>query len=250
MLKDKIVLITGASSGIGLACAKAFSDAGAKLMITARRLDRLQQLQQQLATEVLPVQCDISDKSAIDQMLMDLPEPWRNIDILINNAGLASGVEKFQNCSDDDIEVMIDTNVKGLLFITRRILKGMIERNNGHIINLGSIAGHEPYQNGTVYCATKAAVRSINRSLKMDCLGTKVRVSSVDPGMVHTEFSEVRLQGDSKKADKVYAGMTPLRAEDIADTILFCATRPEHVNVSEILMMPTDQASATMVHRI
>lgn len=248
-LKDKTVLITGASSGIGKACAQQFSKEGAKLIITARRLENLQSLAEELPTKVYPVKLDIRDKKAIKTCLQELPEEFDSIDILVNNAGLASGLEKLYEASDDDFDVMIDTNVKGLLYITRAVVKQMVEKNNGHIINIGSIAGHEPYANGAVYCATKAAVRSISRALKMDLLGTDIRVSSVDPGMVKTDFSEVRFHGDKEQAAKVYEGVRPLTADDIADAVVYCATRPQHVNVSEMLILSTDQVSANVVHR-
>lgn len=249
MLENKVVMITGASSGIGWASAKAFSEAGAKCILSARREERLQQLRSELATNSLVLPCDITDKTSIQMLLSSLPAEWQDIDILINNAGLSSTFGSFQQHTDDDIDQMIDTNVKGLLLITQRVVNKMIERNHGHIINLGSIAGHESYPNGSVYCASKAAVRAFSRALKMDLLGTQIRVSSIDPGMVETEFSEVRFDGDKERAKKVYNGMTPLSAKDIADTILYVATRPKHVNISEVLLMPTNQASATMVHR-
>ena len=248
-LHNKIVLITGASSGIGLACAHAFAAAGAKLIITARRLNRLQEIANELPTDVYPAHLDIQDKAAIQVFFDELPAQWHPIDILVNNAGLASGMAPFYENTEHDIDVMIDTNVKGLLYITRHVTQQMADNNHGHIITIGSIAGHETYANGTVYCATKAAVRAINSALKKDLLGTQVRVSSVDPGMVQTDFSTVRFHGDAERAEQVYAGMTPLSAEDIADAVLYCATRPAHVNISEMLILATDQVSATVTHR-
>jgi len=253
LIHNQIVLITGASSGIGAACARAFAASGAKLILGARRLDRLTQIAEQLKQNFdVPVhvmQLDVCDRPQIDSCLTSLPPGWESIDILINNAGLSRGLDKLQEGSIQDWEEMIDTNLKGLLYMTRAILPGMVSREHGHIINIGSVAGHQTYPNGNVYCATKAAVRALSEGLRMDLLGTSVRVSSVDPGMVETEFSEIRFRGNSERAQKVYQGAVPLTAEDIADVVLFCATRPPHVNISEVLVMPTDQASPTMLHR-
>jgi serine 3-dehydrogenase len=181
--------------------------------------------------------------------MSSLPAEWSKIEVLINNAGLSRGLDPLQEGSIQDWEEMIDTNLKGLLYMTRYITPGMVERGSGHVINLGSIAGHETYPKGNVYCATKAAVRAISEGLKKDLLGTPVRVSCVDPGLVETEFSLVRFRGEAEKAAKTYQGLTPLTPEDIADVIYFCATRPPHVNISEMLVIPTDQSGATMVHR-
>jgi 3-hydroxy acid dehydrogenase / malonic semialdehyde reductase len=250
---DRLVLITGASSGIGLACAQTFAQAGARLILTARRGDRLQALAADLkaefgtATHVLKL--DVCDRSAVEACLQSLPSDWSEIDILVNNAGLSRGLERFQSAEVQDWEEMIDTNIKGLLYVTRTLLPSMIERGRGHIINIGSIAGHQTYPKGHVYCATKAAVRAITEGLKLDLLGTPIRVSSVDPGMVETEFSQVRFHGDAERAQSVYAGLTPLTPADVADVVLFCATRPAHVNINEVVLMPTDQASATQVNR-
>jgi 3-hydroxy acid dehydrogenase / malonic semialdehyde reductase len=236
---DRIILITGASSGIGEACAHVFAESGARLILTARRSPRLEalktQLQQQFNTEVLVLTFDVRDRPSITTALDSLPPEWQAIDILINNAGLSRGLDKLYEGDIQDWEDMIDTNVKGLLYMTRAIAPGMVARGCGHVINLGSIAGHETYPRGNVYCATKAAVRAISEGLKQDLLGTPVRVSSVDPGLVDTEFSQVRFHGDT--------------AQDVAEVILFCATRPAHVNVSEVLVLPTDQSGATLVHR-
>ena len=252
-VQDRIVLITGASSGIGEACAYAFAEAGARLILTARRSPQLEalktQLEQKFKTDVLLLVFDVSDGAAVTTTLESLPSKWKNIDILINNAGLSRGLDKLYEGSIQDWEEMIDTNVKGLLYMTRAIVPGMVERNCGHVINLGSIAGHETYPKGNVYCATKAAVRAISEGLKQDLLGTSVRVSSVDPGLVETEFSQVRFHGDTERAATVYSDTTVLSAMDVAEVILFCATRPAHVNVSEILVMPTAQSGATLVHR-
>ncbi len=252
-VKDDVVLITGASSGIGAACAKIFAQAGAKLILAARRKERLEQLAEQLGkdydSDSYLLLIDVCDRISCQSVLSNLPEPWSNIDILINNAGLSRGLDKVQDASIQDWEEMIDTNIKGLLYVTRTILPGMIARGRGHVINLGSIAGHQAYPGGSVYCATKAAVKSISEGLKQDLLGTPVRVTSVDPGMVETDFSAVRFRGDSQRAEKVYQGLTPLTPDDVADVIFFCATRSLHVNINEVIMMPTDQASATQLNR-
>jgi serine 3-dehydrogenase len=252
-VKDQIVLITGASSGIGEACARIFAQAGAKLILVARRQARLEQLAEQLSKEyacelhLLPL--DVCDRSGVESALNQLPTPWSAVDILINNAGLSRGLDKLHEASIQDWEEMIDTNIKGLLYMTRSLVPGMVSRGRGHVINIGSIAGHQTYPGGSVYCATKAAVKSISEGLKQDLLGTPVRVSSVDPGMVETEFSNVRFHGDTERAKKVYQGLTPLTPDDIADVIFFCATRSPHVNISEVILMPVDQASVTLVNR-
>jgi 3-hydroxy acid dehydrogenase / malonic semialdehyde reductase len=253
IFKDRTVLITGASSGIGEACAYAFAEAGARLILTARRSPRLTtlktQLEQQFNAEVFLLTFDVRDLTSVNTALNSLPTEWQAVDILINNAGLSRGLDKLYEGNIQDWEEMIDTNIKGLLYMTRAIAPGMVARGRGHVINLGSIAGHETYPRGNVYCATKAAVRAISEGLKQDLLGTPVRVSSVDPGLVETEFSQVRFHGNTDRAKTVYSGMMPLTAQDVAEVILFCATRPPHVNVSEVLVLPTDQAGATLVHR-
>ncbi|MEH2088044.1 SDR family oxidoreductase [Nostoc sp.] len=252
-LQNQIILITGASSGIGTACAKIFAGAGAKLILAARRLERLQQLADTLSkdfsTETHLLQLDVRDRSAVESTIATLPPAWSDIDILINNAGLSRGLDKLHEGSFQDWEDMIDTNVKGLLYVSRYVVPGMVSRDRGHVVNLGSIAGHQTYPGGNVYCATKAAVRAISEGLKQDLLGTRVRVTSVDPGMVETEFSEVRFHGNTERANKVYEGVTPLTADDIADVIFFCVTRSPHVNINEVVLMPVDQASATLVNR-
>lgn len=253
MLQNQIVLVTGASSGIGAACARIFAQAGAKLILAARRQERLEQLADELSKEfashvhLLPL--DVCDRPAVEDALANLPPTWSSIDILINNAGLSRGLVKLHEGSFQDWEEMIDTNIKGLLYLTRLILPGMVNRGRGHVVNLGSIAGHQTYPNGNVYCATKAAVRAISEGLKQDLLGTPVRVTSVDPGLVETEFSQVRFHGDTERAQKVYQGLTPLTPEDVADVIFFCVTRPPHVNISEVLLVPTDQAGSTLFNR-
>lgn len=252
-LKDQIILITGASSGIGAACAHAFAQAGAKLILTARRRDRLEQLadqlKQQFGTQTHLVSLDVTDRDQVKTVLQALPEDWAAIDILVNNAGLSRGLDKLYEAEIQDWEEMIDTNVKGLLYVTRSLVPGMVDRGRGHVVNIGSIAGHQTYVGGSVYCATKAAVRVLSEGLKLDLLGTPVRVTSVDPGMVETEFSQVRFRGDGDRAGSVYKGVVPLTPEDIAEIILFCVTRPAHVNISDLIVLATDQASATMVHR-
>ncbi len=252
-IKDQIVFITGASSGIGAACVEAFAKQGCHLILAARRENRLVKLAETLKSQykikVYPLVLDVSDREKVFESIASLPQEWQEINILINNAGLAVGLEKLHEGDVDNWERMIDTNIKGLLYVNRAIIPGMVKRNMGHIIHLGSIAGHEAYPGGNVYCATKHAVTAINRCLKMDLLGSKIRVSSVDPGMVETEFSQIRFKGDSKKAETVYKGLTPLTGEDIADAVIYCATRPEHVNIREMVIFPTDQASSTLTHR-
>ncbi|MBD1835856.1 SDR family oxidoreductase [Cyanobacteria bacterium FACHB-472] len=250
-IKDQIVLITGASSGIGAACAKIFAEAGAKLILVARRQERLEELAQMLkGTTVHLLPLDVRDRVSVESAFSSLPADWSNVDILINNAGLSRGLNKLHEGSIQDWEEMLDTNIKGLLYCTRFLVPGMVNRGRGHVVNLGSIAGHQTYPGGNVYCASKAAVKAISEGLKQDLLGTPVRVSSVDPGLVETEFSNVRFHGDTDRAKKVYQGLTPLAPEDIADVIFFCVTRPAHVNISEILLVPTDQATATLVNRV
>lgn len=252
-LQNQIVLITGASSGIGTACAKIFAGAGAKLILAARRLERLQEiadaLNKEFGTEANLLQLDVRDRSAVESTISSLPPAWSDIDILINNAGLSRGLNKLHEGDFQDWEEMIDTNIKGLLYLTRYVVPGMVHRGRGHVVNLGSIAGHQTYPGGNVYCATKAAVKALSEGLKQDLLGTPVRVTSVDPGMVETEFSEVRFHGDVDRAKGVYQGVKPLTPDDVADVIFFCATRSPHVNINEVVLMPVDQASATLVNR-
>jgi serine 3-dehydrogenase len=249
----KTVLITGASAGIGAACARAFAREGARLVLTGRRVERLEALANELRAEH-GAEChllalDVRDGRAMAGTLGGLPPEWAEVDVLVNNAGLGLGLTKLQEGTPDDWDQMIDTNVKGLLYATRALTPGMVARGRGHVVNIGSVAGHEVYPGGAVYCATKHAVNAITRGLRMDLLGTGVRVSTVDPGMVETEFSVVRFRGDEERARRVYANMTPLTPDDIADAVLWCATRPPHVNIDEIVLKPTDQASATLVHR-
>jgi 3-hydroxy acid dehydrogenase/malonic semialdehyde reductase len=250
---DGTVLITGASAGIGEACARAFAAAGARLVLAARRAERLEALAAELAREhgarVHRLALDVRDREAVLAALGALPEPWSEVDVLVNNAGMGRGLEPLHEGDAAEWDEMIDTNVKGALYAIRAVVPGMVARGRGHVVNLGSVAGREVYPGGAVYCATKHALAAITKGLRMDLLGTGVRVSTVDPGMVETEFSVVRFRGDRERAEHVYRGMTPLTAADVADAVLWAATRPPHVDVAEILLFPTDQASATMVHR-
>jgi NADP-dependent 3-hydroxy acid dehydrogenase YdfG len=251
-LKEKIVWVTGASSGIGRAVAQQMAQQGARLILTARRLDRLESLAASLkekhGTQVYVAQLDMQDQFAVKKTIDLLPESWKAIDILVNNAGLALASEPFQACSLDQWSTMIDTNLKGLLCITHGVVQGMIERNSGHIVNMGSIAGREYYRGGNVYSATKQAVRAISQSLRIDLSGYAIRVSEIAPGAVNTEFSTVRWN-DKERADTFYKDFQPLLANDVAEAVLFCVTRPAHVNVSEIVIYPTDQANATTISR-
>jgi 3-hydroxy acid dehydrogenase / malonic semialdehyde reductase len=246
---SQTILISGASSGIGAACAELLAPRGPRLILLARRADRLGEIEASClrlgAAAVLTITIDVRQPFRLEQ----LPEEWRSIDILVNNAGLSRGLHKLHEGEVSDWEEMIDTNIKGLLYLTRAIVPGMVERGRGHVVNIGSIAGHQTYPAGNVYCGTKAAVRAISEGLKIDLLGTPLRVTSIDPGMVDTEFSEVRFHGDKAKAARVYDGVVPLTAIDVAETILFALSRPAHVNISEILLVPTDQATPTLVHR-
>lgn len=252
-LENKVVFITGASSGIGEACAEVFAGCGANLVLSARRIERIEEIanriQEKYKVEVFTGKVDVQQKSEIDKFVENLPEKFKQIDILVNNAGLALGFAEFYNEDVSDWETMIDTNVKGLLYTTKKIVPLMIEKKSGHIINLGSIAGHQAYPKGSVYCATKHAVKAITESLRMDVIDKGIRVSSVDPGMVDTEFSNVRFHGDDQKAANVYNGLTPLAAKDIAEAILFCASRPPHANINEMVIMPSVQANAFVTHR-
>lgn len=252
-LNSSIVCITGASAGIGAACATEFAKQGAALLLSARRLERVDELARTLRTKhgvrVRTGRLDVRSLPEVEKFFGSLPAEWREIDILVNNAGLSRGLERLQEGKPADWEEMIDTNIKGLLYVTRTVLPGMVERNRGHVINIGSIAGHQVYPAGNVYCATKHAERALNEGMKMDLQGTAVRVTSIDPGLVETEFSVVRFHGDAERASRTYANMTPLRPEDIADLAVFCATRPPHVNILQAVIMPTAQASVHHVHR-
>lgn len=253
MLKNKITFITGASSGIGESCANDFAKAGSKLILCSRHLDAVNKVADGIRanhqSEVLTMELDVRDQHAVKSAIDALPAAWKNIDILVNNAGLAAGLDFIQDGELSDWDAMIDTNVKGLLYVTKAVLPAMIARNSGHIFNIGSIAGHEVYPRGAVYCATKTAVNVLTRGLRMDLLGTKIRVTTIDPGAVETNFSNVRFKGDTQRAAAVYEGMQPLTPNDVADTVLYCASCPPHVNISEVIIMPTDQAAVTQIAR-
>ena len=253
ILKDKVVLVTGASSGIGSATARAFAEHGAKLLLCARRLDKLQAMEAELrdkgATDLFCFELDVQDRDEVEGTLNTLPEAWGAIDILVNNAGLSRGLTKLWEDDVQNWEEMIDTNVKGLLYVTRTVVPGMVQRGRGHVINLGSIAGHMAYPGGHVYCATKAAERSITDGLRIDLNGTPIRVTSIDPGLVETDFSNIRYRGDADKAKKVYAGLDPLTPEDIAETIVWATLRPAHVEIQTVVITPTAQANAYVVKR-
>lgn len=244
----KTALITGATSGIGRATARAFADEGYDLIITGRRAERLKSLKAELekdtGAEVLALSFDVRDRRACEAALCSLPEGFRCIDVLVNNAGLASGLDPIQDGDPSDWEAMIDTNIKGLLYITRTVAPEMAARGAGHIINIGSIAGTQPYEKGNVYCATKHAVHALSQGMRIDLLGTGVRVTEVRPGMVETEFSVVRFHGDRERADGVYAGLEPLAGEDIAEVILWAASQPAHVNIDEVVVTPLAQANS------
>lgn len=252
-LRGKVVLITGASSGIGAATAHAFAAHGAKLLLCARRVNRLQALEAEFrdtgAADVFSFELDVQDRDEVEGTLNTLPDSWGEIDILVNNAGLSRGLNKLWEDDVQNWEEMIDTNVKGLLYVTRAVVPGMVNRGRGHIINLGSIAGHMVYPGGHVYCATKAAERSITEGLRIDLNGTPIRVTTVDPGMVETEFSKVRFHGDDGRAKKVYVGLDPLTPEDIADTIVWTTLRPAHVEIQSVVITPVAQANAYTVSR-
>ncbi|HUD55112.1 MAG TPA: SDR family NAD(P)-dependent oxidoreductase [Terracidiphilus sp.] len=252
-LKGKSVFITGASAGIGAATALTFAAEGARLLLAARRAGKLAEVASKAlecgAAAVHSIDLDVRDHRAVQQTIDDLPSEWAEIDILVNNAGLSRGLDKLYMGKIQDWEEMIDTNVKGLLYVTRAVVPGMVVRGRGHVINLGSTAGEITYPNGAVYCATKAAERSINDGLRMDVLGTPVRVTSVDPGMVETDFSLVRFHGDSERAAKVYKGVKPLTAEDVADVIVWAASRPAHVNIARVTLTPVQQANSLLFHR-
>lgn len=252
-LKDKIVFVTGASSGIGEACTRAFAALGAGILMCARRLERLEKLAEELrkdfGVKAHALALDVRDRAAVKKAIESLPGEWSNIEVLVNNAGLSRGLDKFHEGLVSDWDEMIDANVKGLLYVSRAVIPGMVERGRGHVINIGSIAGREVYPMGNVYCATKYAVWALSKGMRLDLNGTPVRVSEVAPGLVETEFSQVRFHGDTERAAKVYQGYTPLRPEDVADAAVWCATRPSHVNIAEVLIMSTDQASTTLVHR-
>lgn len=247
------VLITGASSGIGRSCAMKFAETGARIIMTARRKDRLDalvtEMKKQFKSECFPLGFDVRDRKAVEQNIGGLPQEWQAIDVLVNNAGLSRGLDKIQEGKIDDWEEMVDTNIKGLLYVSRAVIPGMVKRGKGTIVNIGSIAGHEVYPGGNVYAATKHAVDALTKGMRLDLVDTPVRVCTVDPGLVETEFSMVRFRGDSQRATAVYQNLQPLTPEDIADAVLFCVTRPAHIQIAEMIILPTAQASTTLVHR-
>ena len=252
-LQGKTVLVTGASAGIGQATARAFASFGTNLVLLARRKERLAELKVELegahGVQVQTHGLDVRNREAVEAFAASLKADGTIPDILVNNAGKALGLHLLHEGLIEDWEEMIDTNVKGLLYMTRAVLPLMVERNSGHVVNIGSVAGHQVYQKGAVYNASKYAVRALNEGMSLDLLGTKIRVSSIDPGLVETEFAEVRFHGDTEKAESVYQGYKPLQAEDIAELVTFVANRPEHVNVLDLVVLPTAQRSAHMVHK-
>lgn len=252
-MSSKIVFITGASSGLGEAAAKQLASEGYSLILAARRTERLQQLADELlqryGTICYCMELDVRQRGKVQQLISQLPEKWKKIDILINNAGLASGLSSIENGDIDDWDLMIDTNLKGLLYVTRHILTLMIENGGGHVINISSIAGKEVYANGNVYCATKHAVDALNKAMRIELVKYPIKVTAINPGAVETEFSIVRFHGDKERAKKVYEGFDNLVAGDIAEAISFILSRPAHVNINELTIMPTAQAVAGVIHR-
>lgn len=251
-IEGKNVLITGASSGIGYACAEAFADRNANLVLAARRLERLEELRERLAGRNVSMvirRLDVRDREDVLRFAAELKESGTCPDILVNNAGLSAGLDKLHEGDFEDWDRMMDTNVKGLLNMSRAIIPMMVERNSGHVVNIGSMAGRQVYPGGNVYNATKFAVRALTEGMSIDLLGTKVRVSCISPGAVHTEFSEVRFHGDRERAEKVYRGYEPLSAADVADAVLYVTNTPEHVNILELLMLPTAQRNVYCWHR-
>jgi 3-hydroxy acid dehydrogenase/malonic semialdehyde reductase len=252
-LGGQVVFITGASSGIGAACARAFAREGARVLLAARRAERIEAeapaLREAGAADVRVLRLDTRDAEAVRAAVNGLPEPWKAVEVLVNNAGLSRGLDKLHEGSLEDWNEMIDTNVKGLLNVDRAVVPLMVARGRGTVVHIGSIAGRQVYPGGNVYCATKSAVDALTEGLRLDLLGTGVRVTAVNPGMVLTEFSEVRFHGDRARAATVYRGVVPLSGNDVAEGVVFAATRPDHVQIAEMVVLPTDQASATSVHR-
>ena len=249
---NKIVLITGATSGIGLGCARKFAENGDKVILTGRNEQRLTEIRKELmeqGAEVLTLAFDVRDREKAKKYIDDLPEEWKQIDVLVNNAGLALGLEPEYEGNLDDWETMIDTNIKGLLLTTRLIVPGMVERNRGHIINIGSVAGDAAYAGGNVYCATKAAVKALTDGLRIDVANTAIRVTNLKPGLVETNFSNIRFHGDTERASKLYTGIKPLTGDDIADVAVYAANAPEHVQIAEVLILATHQASGSVIVR-
>ena len=248
----KTVLITGATSGIGLACARKFADNGDRLILTGRNEIRLAEIRKELegkGTDVLTLAFDVRDTQKATKYIQGLPEEWQEIDVLVNNAGLALGLEPEYEVENDDWETMIDTNIKGLLTMTRLVVPGMVSRNRGHIINMGSVAGDAAYAGGNVYCATKAAVKALSDGLRIDVANTAVRVTNLKPGLVETNFSNIRFHGDEERAANVYKGIKPLTGDDIADVAVYAANAPAHVQIAEVLILATHQASGSVIVR-
>lgn len=249
---NKTVLITGATSGIGLGCARKFAENGDHLILTGRNEKRLEEIRKELeekGTKALILTFDVRDSQKAKQQIDNLPEDWKEIDVLVNNAGLALGLEPEYEGDPNDWEVMIDTNIKGMLTMTRLVVPGMVERNRGHIINIGSVAGDAAYAGGNVYCATKAAVKALTDGLRIDVANTAIRVTTLKPGLVETNFSNVRFHGDKDRADKVYQGIKPLTGDDIADVAVYAANAPAHVQIAEVLILATHQASGSVIVR-
>ena len=250
---NKIALITGATSGIGLACAEKLASQSYDLIITGRRMDRLKDLRNKLedsySIDVLDLCFDVRDSKKVAEVLSAIDTKWKKVDVLINNAGLAAGKDPIQDGSLDDWDRMIDTNVKGLLYVSKMVIPWMVERNKGDIVNIASIAGKEVYPDGNVYCASKFAVDALSKGMRIDLVKHGIRVCNIAPGMVETEFSEVRFHGDKEAASSVYSGFKALQAEDIADCIWFAISRPSHVQIGDMLLLPTAQASSTIVHK-
>ena len=244
-----IAMITGATSGIGEACARRFLKAGYKVIATGRNADRLESLKKEFGDDLLTLTFDVRDRKAAENAVASLPEEWKEIDVLVNNAGLALGLDPEYLGDYEDWDTMIDTNIKGLLTMTRIIVPGMVERDRGQIINIGSVAGDAAYANGNVYCATKAAVKAITDGLRIDVAHTKLRVTLLKPGLVETNFSNVRFHGDNERADNVYKGITPLTGDDIADAALYAASAPAHVQIAEMLILATHQANGSTIIR-
>ncbi|QAA82315.1 SDR family NAD(P)-dependent oxidoreductase [Aequorivita sp. H23M31] len=252
MKNNKTAIITGATSGIGRATARLFAQNGIRIIICGRREERLQKLSEELSaiTEVIILNFDVRDKEKVEWAIKSIPANFSDIDILINNAGNAHGLDTIDEGKTEDWDAMLDINVKGLLYVTNAILPNMIERKSGHIINIGSTAGKEVYPKGNVYCASKFAVDALNQGMRIDLNGKGIKVGAINPGLVETEFSEVRFKGDNERAEKVYQGFTPLKPEDIADIIWFAVTRPPHVNIADLTVMCLDQASSTIVNKV
>lgn len=250
---EKVVLITGASSGIGAGCARKFAANGAKVILNGRNIEKLNALRdalvEQYNAQVLLLPFDVRDRNAAKAALDSLPEAWRKIDLLINNAGLVIGVDKEHEGDLSEWDIVIDTNIKALLAMTRLVVPGMVARGRGHVINIGSIAGDAAYAGGSVYCATKAAVKALSDGLRIDLVDTPIRVTNIKPGLVETNFSVIRYRGDKDKADNVYKGVKPLTGDDIAEAVYFAASVPEYMQVAEMLVMPTNQATGTVVYR-